>query len=189
MKNYIIIALVLFVLGCTSKSESEKAASKNQTVDTSLTEQVVTMNPEQLQSAGIEIGTPQFENISGTISLQGMIDVPPQSMVSLSFPLGGYLKSTNMLPGMLVKKGQVLAVLEDMQFIQLQQDYLTAKEQFNLAESEFVRQRDLNASKASSDKVFQQAKTTLETQRILTNALAQKLELIGIDPAYIFRRK
>ena len=82
-----------------------------------------------------------------------------------------------------VRKGQVLAELEDMQFIQLQQDYLTAKERLHLSESEFNRQRELNVSKASSDKVFQQAKAEMETQRILTNALGQKLEVIGIDPS------
>src|SRR5690606_28679435 len=70
---------------------------------------------------------------------------------------------------------------EDMQFIQLQQDYLTAKTDFELAEKEFIRQRELNSSKASSDKVFQQANAQMERQRILMNALGEKLKLSGIN--------
>lgn len=142
----------------------------------------VTFNPQQIRNAGVEVGTPSWKDVSGTLVLQGKIDVPPQSTISLSFPLGGYLKTTKMLSGMRVRKGQVLAELEDMQFIQLQQDYLTAREKFELAESEYLRQKDLNQSKASSDKVFQQAKAEMETQRILTRALARKLEVIGIAP-------
>jgi cobalt-zinc-cadmium efflux system membrane fusion protein len=183
MKKYIIISLALFVCACTSEPKTEKAETETKAPDSTSIEQLVSMNQEQLQSAGIEVGTPQLENISGTLSLQGTIDVPPQSMVSLSFPLGGYLKSTKMLPGMHVRKGQVLAELEDMQFIQIQQDYLTAKEHLLLAESEFNRQKELNASKASSDKVYQQARAEMETQRILTSSLSQKLEVIGINPA------
>jgi cobalt-zinc-cadmium efflux system membrane fusion protein len=183
MKRYIIICLSLWLFA-SCRTEPETGASEKKTDSVSdHSAQMVSFNSEQLKSVGIEVGTPQLENISGVLSLQGKIDVPPQSTVSLSFPLGGYLKSTKMLPGMHVKKGQVLAELEDMQFIQLQQDYLTAKEKFLLSESEYHRQKDLNASKASSDKVFQQARAEMETQRILMSALGQKLEVIGIDPA------
>lgn len=182
MKRYLIICLGLVLLAsCETDKKSENTKAKT-LADSVGKEQLVSFNPEQLQSVGIEVGSPKLENVSGTLSLQGRIDVPPQSTISLSFPLGGYLKSTKMLPGMHVRKGQLLAELEDMQFIQLQQDYLTAREKFSLAESEFARQRDLNASKASSDKIYQQARSEMETQRILMSALAQKLEVIGINP-------
>jgi len=37
----------------------------------------------------------------------------PQNLVSVSIPLGGYLKSSNLLPGKPVSKGQVIAVIEN----------------------------------------------------------------------------
>jgi cobalt-zinc-cadmium efflux system membrane fusion protein len=81
-----------------------------------------------------------------------------------------------------VSKGQVLAVIEDPQYIQLQQDYLTAKAQLAFNESEYNRQRDLNQSKAASDKVYEQAKAAYQTQNVLVRSLAQKLSLIGLNP-------
>jgi cobalt-zinc-cadmium efflux system membrane fusion protein len=63
--------------------------------------------------------------------VNGKIDVPPQNMVSISVPLGGYLKSTKLLEGMHISKGEVIAIMEDQQYIQLQQDYLTAKAHFS----------------------------------------------------------
>lgn len=183
MKSYIVAGLSLLLLSsCGSGSQNPDTPEKVK-ADTVQTENTVRFTTDQLNSAGIQISTPTIETVSGVLNLQGKIDVPPQSTVSLSFPLGGYLKSTKMLPGMHVRKGQVLAQLEDMQFIQLQQDYLTSKEKFLLAESEFNRQRDLNANKASSDKIFQQAKSAMETERILLSALGQKLEVIGISPS------
>jgi cobalt-zinc-cadmium efflux system membrane fusion protein len=97
--------------------------------------------------------------------------------------MGGYLKSSHLLPGMHVNKGQTIALMEDQQFIQLQQDYLTAKARLQFAQKDYERQRDLNASKASSDKLFQQAQADYQSQKILVSSLAEKLRLIGMNPA------
>lgn len=182
MKKYSVIFLSLLLLTGCGTTPSETNEENPTAAGTEKNESTVSFTKTQLESTGIQTGFPLLENSSSVLHLQGNIDVPPQSTVSVSFPLGGYLKSTTMLPGMHVRKGQVLAELEDMQFIQLQQDYLTAKEKLAFAETEYARQKDLNSSKASSDKNFQLAKSEMETQRIATNALARKLELIGIDP-------
>ncbi len=182
MKPYIFITISLFLWTACEKNPDRGSTPTTHSTVTNPANEVVKFTREQQRNAGIEVSAPTIETLNSTLTLQGSIDVPPQSTISLSFPLGGYLKSTRMLPGMPVKKGQVLAEIEDMQFIQLQQDYLTAKEKLTLSVSEFERQRDLNANKASSDRMYQQARTDMETQRILVNALAQKLELIGIAP-------
>lgn len=178
MRQYLFLYL-LFV-ACNSHQTSREPAAE-QSADSSM----VSLTGDQIKNAGIETGYPATMAVSGTLRLQGTIDVPPQSTVSVSFPLGGYLKRTDLLPGAHVNKGQVLGVLEDMQFIQLQQDYLLAKEKFTFADTEYKRQQELNASKASSDKVFQQSKAEMESQRINMQALARKLELIGIDPQHL----
>ena len=182
MKQFIIIIINLGILVSCGKSGSTDTEQPLHKTDVAANQLVAFTSP-QLANIGVELGKPRQEKVSGVLTLQGTVDIPPQGLINISFPLGGYLKSTTMLPGMRVRKGQVLAYLEDMQFIQLQQDYLTARERFSLATSEFNRQRDLNATKASSDKIYQQARTDLEGQRILMNALGQKLALIGINPA------
>ncbi|HSB93814.1 MAG TPA: efflux RND transporter periplasmic adaptor subunit, partial [Flavitalea sp.] len=116
------------------------------------------------------------------IMLNGVVDVPPQNTVSVSFPIAAFLKSTRLLPGMHIDKGEVIAVMEDAALIQMQQDYLVAKSKLNYAMLDFKRQQSLNETKTTSDKVYQQAGTEYETQRVLVMALAEKLRLIGIAP-------
>ncbi|MFN9690252.1 MAG: hypothetical protein ACK57X_15445, partial [Bacteroidota bacterium] len=77
--------------------------------------------------------------------------------------------------------------MEDQQYIQLQQEYLTIKSKLNYAESEYNRQKELNQSKASSDKVFQQTEMEYKTQKISLSALAEKLRLININPKIIIK--
>lgn len=175
-KSIIIISFAFFLSACGSKQANEQ-----EVVQTTVGN-IVTLNDQQLKNAGIKTGKIETKAISSLLKLNGKIDVPPQNMASISIPLGGYLKATKLLPGMSVKKGEVLAVIEDPQYIQFQQDYLTAKAQYIYNESEFKRQRDLNESKASSDKVFEQARATYQTQYILIKSLEQKLRLIGFNP-------
>ncbi|MDJ1485936.1 efflux RND transporter periplasmic adaptor subunit [Cytophagaceae bacterium YF14B1] len=178
MKKHMILLALGALASCQSHENNQETASETPADTTT-----IKLTSAQIKNAGIQVGTPQMAQVSGILTLQGTIDVPPQSAVSVSFPLGGYLKKTSLLPGTYVKEGQVLATLEDMQLIQLQQDYLSAREKMTLAQSEYQRQKELNASKATSDKVYQQSKAELENQRISMYALAQKLELIGINPA------
>jgi cobalt-zinc-cadmium efflux system membrane fusion protein len=143
---------------------------------------IVQLTGAQIKNAGIVTGKSSKKDISRVLKLTGAIDVPPQNMVSISAPLGGYLRSTQLLAGMHVSRGETIAVMEDQQYIQLQQDYLTAKAKLIPAEAEYHRQKELNQSKASSDKVFQQAEADYTTQKILLKSLAEKLRLISIDP-------
>src|SRR5215203_510066 len=178
-KIIIIINMVLLLAACgSSKTEEQKEEIK---VD----ENIVTLTEAQLKNAGVQTGKLEQQSISSVLKVNGKIDVPPQNIVSISVPMGGYLRSTKLLPGMHISRGEVLAMIEDQQYIQLQQDYLTAKAQFSYNESEYNRQKELNQSKATSDKVYEQAKTTYQTQAILIKSLEQKLRLININPEKI----
>ena len=176
MKPFIYLAgLVFFLSACgDKKTATEDVAPANSS-------NIVTLTDEQFKNAAITTGKFEQKDISSVLKLNGQIDVPPQNMVSISVPLGGYLKSTILLPGMHVNKGEAIAVVEDQQYIQLQQDYLTAKARISYLENEYKRQKDLNQSRAASDKVFQQAEADYHTQLVLITSLAQKLQLAGIN--------
>lgn len=177
MKKYIVLTILSFVLASCGSNEKTKAEEKQKKASN-----LVSLSENQIKNAELVVSNPIMQDIQGLLQLQGSVVVPPKSIVSVSFPLGGYIKSTNLLQGMHVKKGAVLAVVEDMQFIQLQQDYLTAREKYQLAATEFKRQKELNSKKASSDKVTEQALSDRETQSIYVASLAQKLQMIGINP-------
>ncbi|GAA4448911.1 efflux RND transporter periplasmic adaptor subunit [Rurimicrobium arvi] len=171
-----ILFLSLQLLGCSRHPATEEKAVPVNDSD------VITLTPAQLKNAGIETAVLGEQQLATVLRLNGKIDVPPQSLVSVSVPLGGYLKTSQLLPGMQVRKGEVIAVMEDPRYVQLQQDYLQAKAKLQYSELDFERQRDLNQSQASSDKVMQQAQAERNSLRIQTTALAQQLRLININP-------
>ena len=178
MKKIFLTISILTLLGCGQKQENTTVESTSNMVESS----IVKLTAAQIANAEIQTAKLVQKEISATIRLNGKIDVPPQNLISVSVPLGGYLKSTEMLPGKIVRKGQILAVLEDQQYVRLQQDYLLAKVKLKVVEGEYMRQKELNASKAASDKIVQIAEGEYKNAKINVKALEENLELIGIQP-------
>jgi len=165
---------------CANSDKTETAVSTD--TSTKVSDDVVKLSAEQVKNAGIESGKLEEKGMHNTINVNGVADVPPENTYSVSVPMGGYIKKMMLIPGMLVKKGAVLATVEDQQYIQLQQDYLTAKNKLKFASADYNRQKDLNQTKAASDKVFQQTESEFNNQRVLMKSLAEKLRLVGINP-------
>lgn len=169
-----ILTLILF--SCSSKKNEipvqEKQTSTNEVI----------LTDDQYKNAAITTGVLEQSELSSVVKLNGKIDVPPQNLVSISMPMGGYLKSTKLLPGMHIKKGEILAIMEDQQYIQLQQDYLMTKSRLHFAELEYNRQKALNQGQASSDKAVQQAESEVNSNRIMLQSFTEKLKLLHINP-------
>jgi cobalt-zinc-cadmium efflux system membrane fusion protein len=175
-KSILAICTLATIISCGSKNETSASA------DSTHVETSVTLSAAQLKNAGIVLSKIEQKSISSVLKANGRIDVPPQNIISVSVPMGGYLKYTKLLPGMHLSKGEVIAIMEDQQYIQLQQDYLTAKARLIFTANEYNRQKELNQSKASSDKVFQQTEVDYTTEKINVKSLAERLKLIGINP-------
>lgn len=169
----LLFSMLLSACGSTEQPAENAAPTASNTVK---------LTPEQLSNAGIVTGRIELRSLGVLLPVQGVVDVPPQNLVSVSAPLGGYLRSTELLPGMEIQRGQALAMLEDPRFIQLQQDYLIARERLALLTVDHERQTALNATKTSSDKVLQEAAAAMNTQRVTLRSLGEQLLLIGLDP-------
>ena len=175
--KYTFICLLLVLTACGTKKKNEpgngsKTAAENH----------VTLTDAQLKNAALVIALPEMKALHGTIRVNGKVDVPPQSMVSVSFPLGGYLKNSHLLPGMEVKKGEVIATMEDKAYVQLQQDFLVAKAKMEFLASDVQRQKELSDNDATSKKSYQQVLSEYKTQQVMIKALDEELRIVGLDP-------
>lgn len=176
MRTILYISLVSLCLSCSSTATEAPKEHPEETND------IVTLTTEQITNAGVSTDTIKTHLISKVLKVNGLVDVPPQNIVSVSFPLGGYLKSTNLLPGMHVNKGEVIATMQDQSLIQLQQDYLVANARLQYLTKDFERQKMLNENKVNADKIYQQAQSDYDAQKVQVRGFEEKLRLIGINP-------
>ena len=177
MKNLHLILLScigFFMIAC--QTEPEQA----ETEDTP--EEIVTLDPIQLQEIGIKTAKPEYHSISKLLKVNGLLDVPPQQKVSMSIPLGGFVRSVNLYQGSRVSKGQVLAVVENPEYIKLQQEYLEAKNQEQIAALEAARQAELSKDQINAEKTRQQAEANLQACKIKKKALEARLKSLMNNP-------
>ncbi len=175
MRYIIVVLLAILLFACSSK-KTEPVAKEEEPADK------ITLTDEQLKNAGVETGVVQKLLLNSELKVNGLVDVPPQNIVSVSFPLGGYLKTTRLLPGMHVNKGEVIGIMEDQSLVQLQQDYLVAVARLQYLEKEFERQKLLNENNVNADKIYQQAQADYTSQKVLVKGYSEKLRLISINP-------
>ena len=182
ISQYIIYTfLALVISGCNNGTE--KALEDEGHHEDA--ENVVEVTEAQMKNAGVALGTIEKKQISGTIKVNGVLDVPPQQLISISAPLGGFLKSTELLEGSRVKKGQAIATIENLDFIQMQQDYLEAKSSFELAKADYERQQELAKENVNSEKTLQQAKSNFTTWQAKFSGLKEKLKVLNLNAASI----
>ena len=77
----------LFLVGmvaCKGGAEKTEASENAETKEVHMVE----LDDAQLANAAIELDTLTRRDITMRIKVNGLVDVPPQSMVSVSIPLG-----------------------------------------------------------------------------------------------------
>ena len=166
----------LFIFSCGNKAKDE-TATEVQKVDLNTVE--ITAN--QYKTAEVAIGTIEEKALSGTTKVNGMLDVPPQNLVSISTPFGGFVKSTEMLQGLKVYKGKVVAMMQNPDYIQPQQDYIDYKSQLNYLKLEYERQQELTKENVNAQKTLQKSKAEYESMRARVSGLKTKLQLMNIN--------
>ena len=171
-------SLLLFSLffSCSSpKKQGEKIEQKKETTD------VVTLTKEQIKNADLVIGSFDQTTLSEEVRANGIVDVPPMNMASVSVPINGFVKSTKALSGSFVRKGEVLAVLNSMDYVQMQQDYLQTLSKLKFSEQELERQTVLSLEDVGAKKKLQQAESDVSFTKAQLKGIEIKLQIIGIQ--------
>lgn len=178
MRKILYVLLLPAVWACSDKQQTNAAetSTPQKTPATS-----VTLSRQQAEQAGIRWDTLQRRNIGIAVAANGTLEVPPSDNISITAVMGGIVKKTDLLTGMTVKKGDVLAVLEHPDYIRLQQSYLEARNQLTYAEKELRRQEELLAANATAAQKQEAAENAYNAARIQVRSLGSQLEMLGVD--------
>jgi cobalt-zinc-cadmium efflux system membrane fusion protein len=173
-------SLSFFISSCTSNSDS---SSEAEAVATENTIEAVEVTQKQFNSSAMELGKIETKAFSEVVKANGMFDVPPENNASVSSYFGGTVKNIKLLPGEKVRKGQVLFVLENPDFVQLQQEYLEAKSQLQYLQSDYKRQKNLVKDSVTSKKNFLKAQADYQMTKVKVESFAKKLMLMNLSPS------
>ncbi len=177
MKKLLLYSLPFLIGACGSPKADENMPPTLRSVS-----DTITLSASQISQADMTTSVVTRESISSSVSCNGVIDVPPQYLADLNPPLPGYITEIRVKGGEKVKKGEVLALLEHPDYIELQRRYLEASSQLNFAETDFKRQQELLKVDATATKSFEKAQAEYQIQLAAVSALGAQLKRLGIRP-------
>lgn len=175
MKRIIIPIAVLILTACNSTTPKEETIE----VVPAAVETEVTATPDTIAKVDAVTSATALANHS---SFNGTIVIPPQRHATVTLTMGGKVHATSLLSGSYVKKGEVLATLENPDFINLQQTYLDALAQTEFLKKEYERQERLSAEEAASQKRFQQSKADYLSMKSRLEAAGAQLTILDVAP-------
>ena len=140
------------------------------------------LSKAQAKTIGLEFGTLSSIKVNDFVKATGSLGLPPNAHSSVSAKTNGIIKGTKkFVEGDYIKKGAVIAYLENADLIITQQDYLEAKAQLTLKGLEVERQKTLVESNAGVTKNLQNAQAEVAVLDAKTQGLAKQLSFLGIS--------
>ncbi len=192
-KIYIVVIalLSLIVVSCNTESTNNKELDEHGHSDGDEEEHeeheegIVTLSKKQQNSLMLKMGSFEMRNLTTVIKINGVVEVPPESMAGVTAIIGGNVKRISVFQGDKVRKGQTLAVLEHPDYISLQEDFAMIANNLDYLKQEYERQKELFENEVGAGKNYQKAKADYHIAKVKYEGLKSRLLLLGLSPSKV----
>jgi cobalt-zinc-cadmium efflux system membrane fusion protein len=170
----LLASCFLFLTSCNNKKAEEAHEEEKP-------ENEVALTAVQFKTIGIEFGTIENRNLNTVIKANGYTTVPPQNSAKVATLIGGTVKDIFVLEGTFVNKGKVLATLQNLEVVEMQEDYNSAVANIEYLQLEYNRQKTLSDENVNPRKTFQEVKAKLAVERARAQAAKTKLQALNVS--------
>ena len=172
--SLLLIAYSGILISCNEKKAEETKEEEKSQTEVALTE-------SQYKTVGIETGFVEDRNLNKVIKANGYTTVPPQNSAEVSTLIGGTVKDIYVLEGTFVNKGKVLATIQNLEVIEMQEEYHSATANIEYLQLEYNRQKTLSDENVNPRKTFQEVKAKLAAERARAQAAKSKLDALHVS--------
>ncbi|UUW07437.1 efflux RND transporter periplasmic adaptor subunit [Flavobacterium plurextorum] len=172
--RFFLAFFAVILISCNEKKAEETKEEEKSTTEVALTE-------SQYKTVGIETGFVEERNLNKIIKANGYTTVPPQNSAEVSTLIGGTVKDIFVLEGTFVNKGKVLATIQNLEVIEMQEEYHSATANVEYLQLEYNRQKTLSDENVNPRKTFQEVKAKLAAERARAQAAKNKLEALHVS--------
>jgi cobalt-zinc-cadmium efflux system membrane fusion protein len=170
-----LLMLILLLTSCNEKKTEEVQEDEK-------LENEVMLTAAQFKTVGIQFGMVENRNLNTIIKANGYTTVPPQNSAKIATLLGGTVKDILVLEGTYVNKGKVLATIQNLEVVEMLEEYKSATANIEYLQLEYNRQKTLADENVNPRKTFQEVKAKLAVERARAQAAKNKLLALNISP-------
>ncbi|WP_289057832.1 efflux RND transporter periplasmic adaptor subunit [uncultured Flavobacterium sp.] len=172
--RFVFACFAVTLTACNEKKVEETSEEEKSTTEVALT-------ASQYKTVGIETGIVEDRNLNKIIKANGYTTVPPQNSAEVSTLIGGTVKDIFVLEGTFVNKGKVLATIQNLEVIGMQEDYQSAVANVEYLQLEYNRQKTLSDENVNPRKTFQEVKAKLAAEKARAQAAKNRLDALHVN--------
>jgi cobalt-zinc-cadmium efflux system membrane fusion protein len=174
IKFFFLCSFFFALSACNDK----KVATEEHTEEENKTE--VALTEAQFKTVGVVTGSLENRNLNTIIKANGYTAVPPQNRANVSTLISGVVKDIFVLEGTFVTKGKTLATIQNLEVVEMLEDYKSATANIEYLQLEYNRQKTLSDENVNPRKVFQEVKSKLAVERARAQASKTKLQALNV---------
>jgi len=188
---FIVLLIVFYSCGKSHQSvDKSKPTAKVENAKKESELSTVTLSPKAEERLGIKISTVINRKLPGSLKLGGEIIAVPGNEVRIAAPVAGTVLKSEVgeipIAGKFVKRGQeilrLLLLPPEKDLLGAREEVTVKQEQLEVAKAQSERAKQLLASKAISEKVFEEVQVELtRAKAALKTATARMNLLSGTD--------
>ncbi len=198
MNNKYILIIGILSLFWSCNSDSEKQVQNNhveqQVVDEhghdhEETKGGLHLTKQQVESIDLQFGDFSKVKISDFVSATGTLGLPPDAYSSVSAKAEGFVtqNSSRYVEGSYIKKGAIIAQLENPVLIEKQQALMEINAELIFLEQELARQQSLLSANAGVEKNVQKLQSEVSKKRAQKLGTEKYLKYIGINTSDVLQ--
>ncbi len=139
----------------------------------------IALSPAQAKALGVETRPLAAADTGSAAGLPAKVVVPVEQMRVVAAPLAGLLTQVGAVAGQTVKKGQMLARLASPGLLQVQRDYLQARQQADLAQRSLARDEQLFKEGIIAEARLQASRASQAQAAVAARELQAELRIAG----------
>ena len=144
------------------------------------------LTQEQAKTIGLKFGDFSSIKVNDYVKATGVLGLPANAHSSVSAKASGIIRGTKkFVEGGYIKKGEIIAYLENPDFITVQQEYLEIQAELALQKLELDRQKTLVNGNAGVERDLQQAQAKVKILSTKASGISKKLEYLGIPITHL----
>jgi cobalt-zinc-cadmium efflux system membrane fusion protein len=179
-----IFAPVLLLLA-SCQNQPTPQQPETQTTETAAdapAETRIRLSAAQVKNARIQFGEPMPRPMKEFLRAAAELHLDKEQTATAGTFTNGILTDLRVTQHKVLRKGDVVAVIQKPDLVDIQQDYLENRDKLAFLQAEFNRFKQLSAADATALKNFQKAEAELRAAQTADKAMAARLRQFQINP-------
>ncbi len=183
MKIIGMIISILLLYSCSLNQEEQEKHGEDH--ENHLPEGMVFLTDKQIEVLELKTAPLDQRSINTSIKVNGRLELAPQDKATITSMLSGVITNIKVIEGDQVKKGEIIATIQTLDFLKIQEEYSSEMARFERLKKELERASNLYQKNIISDAELQKVKSEYKQSQSSLQAKKMKLKMLRVSPESI----